>query len=323
MSDRLWQPSAKPGALQRRARLLDLTREFFRERGVMEVETPLAVSRTVSDVQIESLRLDSDPLRYLHTSPEYAMKRLLAAGSGDIFQVCKVFRAGERSALHNPEFTMVEWYRLGLDLAGIMAETAALAARLVGDGWQRAGADVEYIDYRTAFLRELQVDPLSVSHTALAAMCAGCGLAAQSIEGAGRDQLLDFLVATQIGPKLGQDGLTCLHHYPASQAALAELDSEDPRTALRFELYGAGVELANGYVELASAEEQARRFTSDQQVRRARDLPDIAPDERLLGALRAGMPPCAGVALGFDRVLMLAAGAARIDEVLAFSWERS
>lgn len=318
-----WRPTASVAALRLRARLLDRSREFFRNRGVLEVETPLAVSRTVSDVQIHSLRLAGDPLRYLHTSPEYAMKRLLAAGSGDIFQICKVFRAEERSGLHNPEFTMVEWYRTGMDLAGIMAETAALVAQLAGDGWKHASAPVEYIDYRTAFLRELQIDPLSVPDAALAAICAERGLAVPSIDGADRDQLLDFLVATQIGPNLGQAGLTCLHHYPASQAALAELDTRDPRTALRFELYGAGIELANGYVELASPEEQARRFASDQQVRRARGLPDVCADERMLAALRAGLPACAGVALGFDRVLMLAAGATRIDDVLAFSWERS
>ena len=321
MSD--WRPAASVATLRLRARLLDLTREFFRNRGVLEVETPVAVSHTVSDVQIESLALAGGPPRYLHTSPEYAMKRLLAAGSGDIFQTCKVFRAGERSASHNPEFTMVEWYRTGVDLAGIMAETAALVSRLLEDGWHHADAAVEYIDYRAAFLRELQIDPLTESDSNLADLCLRWGLAAGSIEGASRDQLLDFLVATQVGPALGRQGLTCLHHYPASQAALAELDREDPRTALRFELYAGGVELANGYVELADGAEQARRFEADRRLRARRGLPDIAADERLLAALRSGMPPCAGVALGFDRVVMLAVGAQRIDEVIAFPWEHS
>jgi lysyl-tRNA synthetase class 2 len=317
-----WQPSARIDALRLRAALLDRTRAFFRVRGVLEVETPLAVSHTVSDPQIESLRLAGDAPRYLHTSPEYAMKRLLAAGSGDIFQVCKVFRAGELGALHNPEFTMIEWYRVGMGLEEIMAETAALAAQLC-DGWEHAGAPVEYIDYRTALLGKLGMDPLAADDAELAARCRESGLTPQSIETCGRDQLLDFLVATRVGPALGMNGLTCLHHYPASQAALAELDATDPRTALRFELYAAGVELANGYVELADSTEQARRFEADRLLRASRDLPDIAPDPRLLGALRSGMPPCAGVALGFDRVLMLAAGARRIEEVLAFAWERS
>lgn len=309
--------------MQRRALLLDRTREFFRERGVLEVETPLAVSRTVSDVQIESLRLATDPTRYLHTSPEYAMKRLLAAGSGDIFQVCKVFRAGERSGQHNPEFTMIEWYRLGMSLDAIMAEAAALAARLLQDGWPNAGAGTERISYQAAFQRELNIDPLEASRGQLAAICARHGLQQSSLGTASRDQLLDFLVATQIGPRLGLDSLTCLHHYPASQAALARIDSSDPRTALRFELYAAGVELANGYVELADAAEQALRFEADRRTRSELGLADIEPDERLLSALQAGLPGCAGVAMGFDRVLMLAAGATRIDEVMAFPWERA
>jgi lysyl-tRNA synthetase class 2 len=318
-----WRPSAGVEALKLRAQLLAGVREYFRARGVLEVETPLAVSRTVSDPQIESLQLAGDAPRYLHTSPEYAMKRLLAAGSGDIFQVCKVFRAGERSRLHNPEFTMVEWYRAGMDLPGIMAETAALAALLLAEGWLHAGAAVEYLDYQAAFQRELQINPLTATVETLASLCRAHGLAAQSIAGASRDQLLDFLVATQIGPRLGQQALTCLHHYPASQAALAELDAVDPRTALRFELYAAGVELANGYVELADAAEQAQRFALDQQLRQARGLSGIEADERLIAALEAGLPRCAGVALGFDRVVMLAAGARDIDAVLAFPWERS
>jgi len=318
-----WRPSAGIDALRLRARLLERVREYFRVRDVLEVETPVAVARTVSDPQIESLQLTGDAPRYLHTSPEYAMKRLLAAGSGDVFQVCKVFRAGERSALHNPEFTMIEWYRVEMDLPGIMAETAGLAALLLADGWPHAGLPVEYLDYQAAFRRELQVDPLEVPMAVLAPLCVKHGLAAGSAADASRDQLLDFLVATQIGPNLGRHGLTCLHHYPASQAALAQLDAGDARTALRFELYAAGVELANGYVELADAGEQARRFALDHQLRQVRGLASIDADERLLAALQSGLPPCAGVALGFDRVAMLAAGATRIDAVLAFPWERA
>lgn len=320
MSHGDWRPSASLAALQLRARLLDRSRGFFRVRNVLEVETPLLVSHTVSDVQIQSLRL-SDGLRYLHTSPEYAMKRLLAAGCGDLFQICKVFRAGERSALHNPEFTMIEWYRQGLDLDAIMAETAALVAALLDGLWPGASVPVETLSYRDAFQCELGLDPLRSSHAAVADVCAAHGLAAQSIRGAGRDELLDFLIATVIGPKLGRQQLTCLHHYPASQAALAELDRADPDTALRFELYAQGIELANGYVELADSAEQARRFTADASGRLARGLAAVEPDERLLAALEHGLPRCAGVALGFDRVAMLAAGATRLDAVLAFPWE--
>lgn len=318
-----WRPSASPAALKLRAELLDRTREFFRSRRVLEVETPLAVSRTVSDVQIESLRVSGDPLRFLHTSPEYAMKRLLAAGCGDIFQICKVFRAGERSALHNPEFTMVEWYRQGLDLDAIMAETAELVATLTAGHWAGSKAKVQSLSYCDAFRHELGIDPLQVTDAELAKICATHGLMPQSLDDASRDDLLDFLIATVVGPRLGREGLTCLHHYPASQAALAELDARDPRTALRFELYAGGIELANGYVELADSAEQARRFASDAAGRARRGLDAIAPDERLLAALESGLPRCAGVALGFDRVLMLAAGATRLDEVLAFPWEKA
>lgn len=318
-----WQPSASLDALRLRARLLARTREFFRERDVLEVETPLAVARGVTDVQIASLALTGPSPRYLHTSPEYAMKRLLAAGSGDIYQVSKVFRAEERSPLHNPEFTLVEWYRRNMSLPQIMEETALLAATLLGPQWPAAQAPVERLSYQQAFARELDIDPLAAAEPELRHLCAQRGLAGAEAPSLSRDDLLDFLVATQIGPRLGRAALTLLHHYPASQAALAQLDADDPRTALRFELYAGGVELANGYVELADVTEQARRFDADRRQRRQRGLPDIEPDEKLLAALAHGLPRCAGVALGFDRVAMLAAGATSIDEVLAFAWERA
>lgn len=318
-----WRPTAGPDALRLRARLLDLTREFFRGRGVLEVETPIAVAHGVTDVALASVRLATEPKRYLQTSPEYAMKRLLAAGSGDIFQVARVFRADERSALHNPEFTMVEWYRLGMSLPQIMDETAALAAALLREGWGAAAAPVERLSYQQAFERELGLDPLVADEDSLRQRCAQLGLDGAGSASLTRDDLLDFLVATQIGPRLGGDSLTLLHHYPASQAALAQLDPEDARTALRFELYARGVELANGYVELSDPVEQSRRFSADRRLRQQRGLPDIEPDGNLLAALAHGLPRCAGVALGFDRVLMLAAGARRIDEVLAFPWERA
>lgn len=318
-----WRPAAGMPALRLRARLLERTREFFRSRAVLEVETPLAVARGVTDVQIAAVQLQGDPPRFLHTSPEYAMKRLLAAGAGDIYQVSKVFRAGERSALHNPEFTLVEWYRLGMSMAGIMEETAALAATLLREGWPCAAAPVEHLSYQQAFARELGIDPLTIEDGALRQRCELLGLSGAASPSITRDDLLDFLVATQIGPRLGGTALTLLHHYPASQAALAQLDAADPRTALRFELYAGGVELANGYVELADAAEQSRRFAADRAQRLRRGLPDITPDENLLAALAHGLPPCAGVALGFDRVAMLAAGATGIDAVLAFPWERA
>jgi lysyl-tRNA synthetase class 2 len=233
-----------------------------------------------------------------------------------------VFRAGDRSRLHNPEFTMIEWYRLGFDLAAIMNETATLAAELL----QGAGSNirpVEVLSYSEAFQRELGCDPLDTSRESLAGRSVELGLAAQSIAGATRDDLLDFLLATQVGPQLGQGRLTCLHHFPASQAALAQFEPADPRTALRFELYADGIELANGYVELADSEEQRQRFVADLAERQRRNLPQPAADTRLLAALEHGLPACAGVAMGFDRVAMLALGATSIDAVLPFPWERA
>jgi elongation factor P--(R)-beta-lysine ligase len=310
-----WRPVAGRALLQRRAALLARARQFFAARGVLEVQTPALVNAPVSDPQIHSLRVEAT--HFLHSSPEYAMKRLLAAGSGDIYQICQVFRGAERSPLHNPEFTLVEWYRLGFSLEVLMQETAQFAQALLGD------CEVEYLGYVEAFARELHCDPLTLDGATLATLACGAGLDVASAARCGRDELLDFLVATVIGPRLGRTGLTCLHRYPASQASLARLDPLDARLALRFELYAQGVELANGFVELADAGEQAARFAAERALREQRGLAAPAADARLLAALEAGLPDCAGVALGFDRLLMLAAGCATIDAVLAFPIERA
>ena len=323
MTSDAWRPSASASALRQRAAMLEAVRDFFRSRRILEVETPAVVAHAITDVQIESLALaPAAAPRFLHTSPEYAMKRLLAAGLGDIFQICHVFRAGERSRLHNPEFTMVEWYRLDFDLAQIMAETAALVTQLFGNAGRRAGA-VEFLSYQAAFRATLGCDPLTAPDSDLRDLCLHHGLAMQGGGSMTRNDLLDFLVAVRVGPQLGQERLTCLHHFPASQAALARTDATDPRTALRFELYAEGIELANGYVELADAAEQRLRFEADLAERHRRGLAEPATEERLLDALEEGMPACAGVALGFDRVVMLALGAGSIDEVMAFPWEKA
>jgi lysyl-tRNA synthetase class 2 len=214
---------------------------------------------------------------------------------------------------------MLEWYRLGLDLPAIMAETAELANALLAAGG-RDPLPIEVLSYQQACVRELALDPLEATLATLATLAGTHGLAASSIASATRDDLLDFLIAACVGPALGRGRLTCLHHFPASQAALAQLEPADPRTALRFELYAEGVELANGYVELANAAEQRQRFAADQQERLRRKLPQPAMDLRLLAALEQGLPACAGVAMGFDRVAMLALGADSIAEVMAFAW---
>jgi lysyl-tRNA synthetase class 2 len=282
------------------------------------------VNAAVSDVNLGSVPVTLPgyprPL-FLHTSPEYAMKRLLAAGSGDIYQICRVYRGGERGRQHNPEFTMVEWYRLGFTLEELMDEVAELTRRLLGDGG--ASLPVESLTYREAVRRHAGFDPFEAPDEVLRRCAGTLGLDPGQAAALARDQLLDLIVGARVGPALGARSLTFVHRYPASQAALARLDPSDSLVALRFELYHRGVELANGYHELSDFAEQRRRFAADNESRRARGLPVTTPDRHLLEALEAGLPDCAGVALGFDRVLMLALGAASIDEVLAFPVERA
>ena len=205
------------------------------------------------------------------------MKRLLAAGSGDIYQLCRVFRGAERGRQHNPEFTMVEWYRLGFTLEQLMREVAELVQVVLG-----RQIPSQYITYREAVQQYAQVDPLEASHIHLVHAAQRLGLDSSASAKASRDDLLDFIVGAQVGPKLGADRLTFLHRYPASQAALAGLDPDDPRVALRVELYHQGMELANGYHELANAPDQRARFHSDLQSRRSRGLPVHALDENFL-----------------------------------------
>jgi lysyl-tRNA synthetase class 2 len=314
-----WRPSASRARLAQRADLLAATRDFFGERGLLEVETPMLVGAAVTDTHLESVpaRVGARTM-HLHTSPEYAMKRLLAAGSGDIWQLCRVARGDERSRLHNPEFTLLEWYRCGWSMAQLIDEVAALLDALC----LRAGAARRPLvvrRYADAFRDLFGVDPLTASDAALGALARDAGLAGD----AARDDLLDFLVGAKLGPTLGRGEWLALTHWPASQAALARLDPADPRTALRFEVYADGIELANGFEELADPREQTARFAADNAARRARGLPEHAVDERLLAALAACLPPCSGVAVGFDRAVMVATGARSIDEVIAFTTEQA
>jgi len=313
--------------LQLRAELLARARNFFAARGVLEVDTPIVVNAPVTDVHIHSARVmfeGADPGQasrrpfFLHTSPEYAMKRLLAAGVGDIYQICHVVRALERGRLHNAEFTLIEWYRSGFSLDALMSEVDALVRELLDRS--RAAIATERVSYRESFLHALGLDPFTAPVAQLAEHARRAGFGGETTD---RDELLELLMGTVVGPRLGQRGLTFVHGYPASQAALAQVDPDDPRAAQRFELYCDGIELANGFHELASAHEQRDRFERDVAERRRLGLPDTAIDQRLLAALAAGLPDCCGVALGFDRTLMLAAGAERIDAVLPFPIERA
>lgn len=314
-----WRPSADARALRLRARLLARIREFFAARGVLEVETPLLAHAGASDPQIASLSCTCAAAGrlYLQTSPEFAMKRLLAAGSGPIYQICKAFREGESGRLHNPEFTLLEWYRPGFDHFHLMDELEALAECLLGPG-----PAALRLTYREAFIAHAGVDPFVLDLASLHARAEAAGLVADAEGAADRDLLLEFLFSHVVQPALGA-GRVFVYHYPASQAALARVHPGPPPVAERFELFVDGIELANGYHELADAAEQRGRFTADERIRARRGLPAMPADERLIAALAHGLPDCAGVAVGLDRLFMIAAGAARMDAVMAFPTSRA
>ncbi len=323
MSRLEWKPNADVRTLQLRASLLENARDHFRTSGVMEVETPVLGHTTVTDVHLQSLRTRIAGLGefYLQTSPEYAMKRLLATGAGDIYQIARVFRDGEHGALHNPEFTLIEWYRRGFDSMALMHDAAQLLDRLLSPHRELRAPD--WLTYSEAMRKHAGVDAASASIEELKTCLASHKVALPRAMTGDRDAYLDLALSTVVAPQLGRGGLTFLHEYPASQAALARLKASDPTVAERFEIYLEGIELANGFHELADAAEQRARFEADLRLRRSRALHAPPLDERLLQALSFGLPDCSGIALGFDRVVMLARGAEKIEQVLAFSVERA
>ena len=313
-----WQPTASLKTLHLRAGLSAAVRGFFRERGVMEIETPLLSWDTTVDAHLEPIRarLENDEL-FLQTSPEFAMKRMLAAGAGDIYQFTRAFRAGEAGARHNPEFTIVEWYRVGWNHLRLMDEVAALIQELLGL------SAIGRVAYRDAFDAALGLDPLTATDSDVRG--ATTEASSGTFEAAHRDDHLNYLLNTHVEPWLQQQGPMLLYDYPASQAALAKTATRDNGTkvAERFELYVDGLELCNGYHELTEPEELERRIADQNQRRVALGLSELPVESRLLSAMRAGFPDCAGVALGFDRLVMLAAGVERIDQVLAFPVDRA
>jgi len=323
-----WQPSANFDALRLRARLYAAIRDFFAERGVLEVETPVMSRAGNTEPNIASFalafsgRTDGGPrTRWLRTSPEHPLKRLLCAGLGDCYELGRVFRDGEAGGRHNPEFTMLEWYRLGMDHVQLADETAALvhmALALVG-----RETTVESVTYRELYRRELGLDPMRAPDDDLRA---AMGDVVIEPEGLTRDDWLDLLMTHRIQPRLSPGAITILRDYPASQCALARIRAStdgEPPVAERFELYLGPLELANGYHELTDAAEQRARFERDHRVRQARGLPLPAIDDRLLDALAHGLPHCAGVALGVDRLLMAMLGTGAIADVLAFDFTRA
>ena len=311
-----WRPTAGAAALRLRAAMLRSARAFFEERGVLEVETPILSAAAVSDPQLESLSTQIAGVAqrsYLATSPEYAMKRLLAAGCGDIYQICKVFRDEERGRWHNPEFTMIEWYRVGFDDAALMSEVEALVGRLLAP-LRRVGP-AERLSYQAAMQRHAGVDAFAAGDHELLEAAARHGISCDAE--LDRDAKLDLLMGLVVGPRLGRENPCFVCDYPASQAALARL--KPGPVAARFELYIDGLELANGFHELAQPQEQRARFTHDLSLRRARGQIQPPLDENLLAALEHGLPDCAGVALGFDRLAAIALGADRLADAMAFS----
>lgn len=321
-----WPPSASFETLRLRARLNALIRAFFAERDVTEVETPVMSMAGNTDPNIASFQLqfsgrtDGAPrTRWLRTSPEYPLKRLLAAGFGDCYELGRVFRDGEAGGRHNPEFTMLEWYRLGWDHQRLIDETAQLvlaALALLG-----RTATLKRVAYHDLYRQQLGIDPHSAP---LEHLQAALGDVVIDPEGLTRDDWLDLLMTHRLQPAFAPDQLLAVYDYPASQCALARLGQRDGMAvAERFELYLGPLELANGYHELADADEQGQRFDRDLALRRQRG--DVLPprDERLLEALQAGFPHCAGVAMGIDRLLMAMLGSQRISKVVAFDFGRA
>ena len=324
MSD--WHPTASPSAIRLRARLNACIRDFFASRDVLEVETPVLSQAGNSDPNIASFSLDfsgrtdgAPRTRWLRTSPEFAMKRLLASGIGDCYELGRVFRDGEAGGRHNPEFTMLEWYRVGWDHQQLLDETA----QLVRAALALVGRDVRFerIAYRDLYQQQLQLDPFTASENELRA---ALGEVQIDPAGLGRDDWLDLLMTHRLQPVFATDRLLAVYDYPASQCALAQIRGQGAdAVAERFELYLGPLELANGYHELLDAGEQRARFESDLVLREQRGDPRPRLDEGLLASLEHGLPACAGVALGVDRLLMAMLDSGRIADVLAFDFGRA
>lgn len=307
-----WQPSARLSTIRARARLYQQIRAFFAARKCLEVDTPLLSASTNTDPHIASLRAGKPGNhQYLQTSPEFAMKRLLAAGSGSIYQICHAFREGESGRRHRQEFTLLEWYRVDFDYSQLMDEIEQLIDQL---------SDTQNcfsrIAYRELFMRYTDINIDSVTHEQLRQQCRQ-QIPGASVEQLDFDQCLDLLISLVIQPAM--QGYIFVYDYPVSQASLARVNPQDCKVAERFELFYNGLELANGFSELTDANTQRLRFEADNQKRQQNGLPVYALDENLLAALEYGLPECAGVALGLDRLLMVLQNIDTIDQVQSFS----
>ncbi|MBT8129403.1 MAG: EF-P lysine aminoacylase GenX [Gammaproteobacteria bacterium] len=315
-----WQPAASLQILQTRARMLQDIRVFFAQRGVLEVETPLLSSACTTDPHLHSFVTRYRQQRlYLNTSPEYFMKRLLAAHGQAIYQVCKAFRDDESGPQHNPEFSLLEWYRPGFDMFHLMDELTELVQTL-GRGGAIGSAGFRQLSYADAFKQATAINP----HGTSADECRQYAVTHNIEQPVGLednvDEWLDWLLTQCVIPSFPANSYTYIYDYPRSQAALAKLhkDVDGSNVAARFELFYGATELANGFDELLDADEQRRRFQQETDERQRAGLAPGVIDERLLEALSYGLPACSGVALGLDRLLMLLAGKTKLDHVLAF-----
>lgn len=319
-----WQPSAPHASRIARANLLKTIRAFFDARNVLEVETPLLSHGTVTDEHLDAFETQFNygvqgkrQTLYLQTSPEYAMKRLLCAQSGAIYQICKAFRHEGEGRWHNPEFTLLEWYRPGFDHHALMNEVDEL---LIQTLQTEPG---EKISYQDVFMDVLNIDPLSAKEDDLVTHMSRCNINIANPQQLDRDSKLQLLFSFVIEPVIGQSRPCFIYGFPASQASLATLNQDDNRIADRFEVYYKGAELANGFHELSSPEEQRARFIRDNEKRKQALRPTKPIDERFLSALKAGLPACSGVALGVDRLLMLKMHANHIQDVINFPVSRA
>lgn len=312
-----WEPSATLDALRERARMISRLRAFFQTHGYLEVETPVMSQHGITDVYLSNIEAPfRGSIHYLQTSPEYHMKRLLAAGSGPIFQLARVFRDDELGRWHNPEFTLLEWYHLDIDHHQLMDEMDALLHHLL------ACAPMVRKTYQQAFLETCALDPFDTCIAELKSVVSRFGLGNVLPENeVDPDQYLFLLMSHVVEPALGREApLVAVFDFPVSQASLARVVNG---VASRFEVYYFGVELANGFHELTDAVLQAKRFEEDREARRALGLQDMLPDQRLLQAMQHGLPACSGVALGVDRLLALSMGQTCLSSCLAFDHNRA
>jgi lysyl-tRNA synthetase class 2 len=321
-----WRPTCSLELIRLRARMLADIRQFFANKSVLEVETPLLSHSVGTDPQLEFFTTEYclSPRRqtlFLQTSPEFAMKRLLAAGSGSIYQIGKAFRNGESGRFHNPEFTMLEWYRAGFTLTQLMDEIAELIEGLFSD---QSLQETQRVSYQDIFASFTGLDPLVFSYQDYCAFARECQVS-EAVDICGQDRALwlDFIFSHKVQPHLGRNALCMVYGYPACQSSLARVNQHNALITERVELFINGIELGNGYYELADAEEQSRRFDKELAIRQQQKLPVSVKDERLISALKSGLPECSGMAIGLDRLLMLLSGSKSIDDVLSFSIHRA